>query len=129
MDGVTILSVGKYTETFGGAWSVGLVLLMAFGILTIVLGGVAFVEARGCLSCFIGVFALFIGSAMLMAALQGYKENGLTITVPRYKVTISDSVSYNKFAKKYTVLEVEGRVYTVIDKAEYEIAKAKAKGS
>ncbi len=129
MDGVTILSVGEHVETFGGAWSVGLVLLMAFGILVIISGGVAFVEARGCLSCFMGVLALFIGSAMLMAALQGYKENGLTITVPRYKVTISDSVSYNKFAKKYTVLEVEGRIYTVIDKAEYEIAKAQVEGS
>ena len=129
MDGVTILSVGEHVETFGGAWSVGLVLLMAFGILMIVLGGVAFVEARGCLSCFMGVLALFVGSTMLMAALQGYKDNGLTITIPQYKVTISDSVSYNKFTKKYKVLEVEGRIYTVIDKAEYETAKAELEGS
>lgn len=129
MTGITILDVGEYVETFGGAWSVGVVLLMVFGILTILLGGIAFAEAKGFPSCFMGVFALFIGSVMLMATLQGYKENGLTITVPRYKVTISDSVSYNEFTKKYKVLEVEGRIYTVVDKVEYETAKAQVEGS
>lgn len=129
MTGITILDVGEYVETFGGAWSVGVVLLMVFGILTILLGGIAFAEAKDFLSCFMGVFALFIGSVMLMAALQGYKENGLTITVPRYKVTISDSVSYNEFTKKYKVLEVEGRIYTIVDKVEYETAKAQVEGS
>lgn len=128
MTGITILDVGEYTETFGGAWSIGIVLLMVFGILMILLGGIAFADG-GSLSCFMGVFALFIGSVMLMATLQGYKENGLTITVPRYKVTISDSVSYNEFTKKYKVLEVEGRIYTVVDKVEYETAKAQVEGS
>lgn len=49
--------------------------------------------------------------------------------VLQYKVIISDSVSYNEFAEKYNVLEVEGKIYTVIDKVEYETAKAELEGS
>ena len=124
MDGITILSVGEYVETIGGACSVASVLLWIFGILMLLLGTIIFLSSKECFSFCAGIFVLFIGGAMLVAAKQEYKNNGSTINIPQYKVIISDSVSYNEFAEKYNVLEVEGKIYTVIDKVEYETAKA-----
>ena len=129
MDGITILSVGEYVETIGGACSVASVLLWIFGILMLLLGTIIFLSSKECFSFCAGIFVLFIGGAMLVAAKQEYKNNGSTINIPQYKVIISDSVSYNEFAEKYNVLEVEGKIYTVIDKVEYETAKAALEGS
>ena len=129
MDGITILSVGEYVETIGGACSVASVLLWIFGILMLLLGTIIFLSSKECFSFWAGIFVLFIGGAMLVAAKQEYKNNGSTINIPQYKVIISDSVSYNEFAEKYNVLEVEGKIYTVIDKVEYETAKAELEGS
>lgn len=129
MDGITILSVGEYVETIGGACSVASVLLWIFGILMLLLGTIIFLSSKECFSFCAGIFVLFIGGATLVAAKQEYKNNGSTINIPQYKVIISDSVSYNEFAEKYNVLEVEGKIYTVIDKVEYETAKAELEGS
>ena len=129
MDGITILSVGEYVETIGGACSVASVLLWIFGILMLLLGTIIFLSSKECFSFCAGIFVLFIGGAMLVAAKQEYKNNGSTINIPQYKVIISDSVSYNEFAEKYNVLKVEGKIYTVIDKVEYETAKAELEGS
>lgn len=129
MDGITILSVGEYVETIGGACSVASVLLLIFGILMLLLGAIIFFSSKECLSFCTGIFVLFIGGAMLAAAAQKYKSNGPTINIPRYKVTVSDSVPYNKFVEKYKVLEIEDKIYTVIDKVEYETAKAELEGN
>lgn len=129
MDGITILSIGEYVEIIGGACSVASVLLLIFGILVLLLGTIIFLSSKECFSFCAGIFVLFFGGAMLAAANQEYKNNGLKINIPQYKVIISDSVSYNEFAEKYNVLEVEGKIYTVIDKEEYETAKAELEGS
>lgn len=127
MDGITILSVGEYIETLGGAWSIGPILLMIFSIIAVILGGLLFISSKQCSSCFMSMFILFIGGAMFFSAIQEYKNNGPTINIPQYKVTISDSVPYNEFIEKYEVLEIDGKIYTVIDKTEYETAKAEIK--
>lgn len=130
MDGITILSMGEYVETIGGgACSIASVLLLIFGILTFLLGTIIFFSSKECLSFCAGIFILFIGGAMFAAAVQEYKNNGPTINIPQYKVIISDSVPYNEFAERYNVLEVEGKIFTVIDKTEYEAAKAELEGS
>lgn len=129
MDGITILSVGEYVETISGACSVASVLLLIFSILVLLLGTIIFLSSKECFSFCAGIFVLFIGGAMLVASNLEYKNNGPTINIPQYKVIISDSVSYNEFIEKYNVLEVEGKIYTVIDKVEYETAKVELEGS
>lgn len=129
MDGITILSVGEYVETISGACSVASVLLLIFSILVLLLGTIIFFSSKECFSFCAGIFVLFIGGAMLVASNLEYKNNGPTINIPQYKVIISDSVSYNEFIEKYNVLEVEGKIYTVIDKVEYETAKVELEGS
>lgn len=129
MDGITILSVGEYVETISGACSVASVLLLIFGMLMLLLGTIIFFSSKECLFFCTGIFILFIGGAMLAAAIQAYKNGGPTINIPRYKVTVSDSVPYNKFVEKYNILEVEDKIYTVIDKVEYETAKTELEGS
>lgn len=128
MDGVTILSVGEYIETFGGAWSIGSVLLLIFGFLLFLLGVTVFAESKTPSVFMVGILALFTSGFITIAAAQKYKSNGPTINISRYKVTVSDSVPYNKFVEKYNVLEVEDKIYTVIDKVEYETAKTEIKG-
>lgn len=129
MDGVTILSVGEYVESIGGAWSITSVLLLIFGFLLLFLGVAVFSESKTPSVFMVGILTLFMSGFITIAAAQKYKSNGPTINIPRYKVTVSDSVSYNKFVEKYNVLEVEDKIYTVIDKVEYETAKAELEGS
>lgn len=127
MDGVIVLSVGEYIETFGGAWSVASILLLVSSILIVIMGIITYFGSRPS-DCLIGIFALFVGGAIFTCAIREYKNNGSTINIPQYKVIVSDSVSYNKFIEKYNVLKVEDKIYTIIDKAEYETAKTEIKG-
>lgn len=34
----------------------------------------------------------------------------------RYEVTIDDSVNYKEFTEKYEVIEVNGKIYTIVEK-------------
>ena len=129
MDGITILDIGEYIETLHGVWSVGLILSFIFGIFIIILGIITFFAAEDFSPFCMGILSLFIGIVIVVISAQGYLNNGPTIKIPQYKVTISDSVPYNEFTEKYKVLEVEGKIYTVIDKTEYETAKAEIEGS
>ena len=36
----------------------------------------------------------------------------------RYQVTIDDSVSMNEFQSKYEILDVEGKIYTIIERED-----------
>lgn len=128
MNGITVLSVGEYTQTIGGVWTIGAVLLLVFGILTLILGAMAFF-ASDTAGCFVGVFACFIGGCMIASSIQEYKNSGPQISIPQYKVIVSDSVPYNEFVEKYNVLDIEGKIYTIIDKEEYEAAMAEIEGS
>lgn len=137
MNGITVLSVGEYTQTIGGVWTIGVVLLLVFVILTLILGAMAFFasDTAGCFvglfarfigGCFVGLFACFIGGCMIASSIQ---ESGPQISIPQYKVIVSDSVPYNEFVEKYKVLDIEGEIYTIIDKEEYEAAMAEIEGS
>lgn len=128
MNGITVLSVGEYTQTIGGVWTIGAVLLLVFGILTLILGAMAFF-ASDTAGCFVGLFACFIGGCMIASSIQEYKNSGPQISIPQYKVIVSDSVPYNEFVEKYNVLDIEGKIYTIIDKEEYEAAMAEIEGS
>ena len=128
MNGITVLSVGEYTQTIGGVWTIGAVLLLVFGILTLILGAMAFF-ASDTAGCFVGLFACFIGGCMIASSIQEYKNSGPQISIPQYKVIVSDSVPYNEFVEKYNVLDIEGKIYTIIDKEEYEAAIAEIEGS
>lgn len=128
MNGITILSVGEYVETIGGAWSFMAALLLVFGILTIIGGVMTFFILKN-EGCFMGLFVWFIGGCMLASSFQTYKNNGPKISIPQYKIIVSDSVPYNDFIEKYKILDIEGKIYTVIDKAEYEAVKAEIEGS
>lgn len=127
MNGITVLSVGEYVETIGGAWSFMAALLLVFGIIVALAGAITFLVSKGAGTA-IGLFACFIGGCMLASSSREYKNSGPQINIPQYKITISDSVPYNEFVEKYEVLNIEGKIYTVIDKVEYETAKAEVEG-
>lgn len=128
MNCITVLSVGEYTQTIGGVWTIGAVLPLVFGILALILGAMAFF-ASDTAGCFVGLFACFIGGCMIAFSIQEYKNSGPQISIPQYKVIVSDSVPYNEFVEKYNVLDIEGKIYTIIDKEEYEAAIAEIEGS
>lgn len=100
MDGVTILQTITYTPiTYFIIFGAILCLAMIAVVVTCgdVLGdGVLLV-----------VFTtLFFGLGMISCGVCGYDS-------PVYKVTISDTVSYNEFTAKYDVIKTEGKILTI----------------
>ena len=56
---------------------------------------------------FIYVFVFFIvGLLFIGSGVDGYDT-------PTYKVTLSDTVSYNEFTAKYDIVKTEGKILTV----------------
>jgi hypothetical protein len=55
----------------------------------------------------IGLFGIIIGAIIDFSIIE--KET-------RYEVTIDDSVNYKEFTEKYEVIEVNGKIYTIVEK-------------
>ena len=110
MDGVTIL------QTINNAPIVsfiilGVIMCVAMIILefvSIYFFDSAYADDRSVLQViFIPVFGFFIvGLMFIVAGMSGYNT-------PTYKVTISDTVSYNEFTAKYDIVKTEGKILTV----------------
>lgn len=100
MDGVTILQTITYTPIthfiiFGAILCLAMmaVIVTAGDILT---DGVVLVV----------FIALVLGVCLISIGVCGYDS-------PTYKVTISDTVSYNEFTAKYDIVKTEGKIITV----------------
>lgn len=110
MDGVTIL------QTINNAPIVSLIILgVIMCVAMIVLWFVSlyffdstYADDRSILEkIFIPVFLFFmIGLLFIGSGVDGYDS-------PTYKVTISDTVSYNEFTAKYDVIKTEGKILTI----------------
>ena len=61
---------------------------------------------------FIISFAIFL--ILSISTVMVYKNYGKK--VPKYKVTISDTVSFKDVYEKYDIVEQEGEIYTIIEK-------------
>ena len=110
MDGVTIL------QTINNAPIVSFIILgvimcvvmIALWFVSIYFFDSAYADDRSVLQViFIPVFGFFIvGLLFIRSGVYGYDT-------PTYKVTISDTVSYNEFTAKYDIVKTEGKIITV----------------
>lgn len=71
----------------------------------------------------IKIFFILTIAGVVMAVLSWNCLGGERVTIPEYKVTIDDSVSYQEFANKYKVIKQEGKIYTIVDIEELAAAK------
>lgn len=119
MDGITILSTGTKVMNMGEQFYFSpnsLSFLGLAAIIALVVGCCLFIEygiKEKDETAFIGVGVciLFI---LLVTGLTFNHQ--ITKTIPEYKVTIDKNVSLVEFYDKYTVLEQDGLIFTIIDK-------------
>lgn len=110
MNGVTIL------QTINNAPIVSFIILgimmcvamIILGVVSIYFFDSAYADDRLALQLiFIPVFGFFIGGLIFIGSgVDGYDT-------PTYKVTLSDTVSYNEFTAKYDIVKTEGKILTI----------------
>ena len=109
MDGVTVLS----EQIVGGIGDI-----ISCCIIAVVLGLI--VAAWGCWIADLQDFTFFIAFACLVSIfliVTGCITNIIPLkTYSKYKVTISNEVSFNEFNEKYEIINQEGQIYTVKEK-------------
>lgn len=107
MEGVTILSTG--TAMLGISW--GWAILLALLVFVIIY---AFDPLGDGFDWRIGFATFMFVLSFLSLAFLAVD----TTEVTEYKVTIDDSVKYVEFTEKYEVIDQEGEIYTVRERAE-----------
>lgn len=119
MKGVTILNstevVAKTTHIWDTKCTVSLCIMIA-GLL--ILLGMLWVSDKWSEQRFDAV--LLIGSILfilgLVFTILFYKTEHPIAYKTQYQVTADDSVSLNKFLEKYTIISIDGKIYTVEEK-------------
>ena len=112
MTGVEILS---YEIIYHSVlpWWCGLIAFVAMFILIMVFAN-SYTNG-GVISKCVSLFMLISAVATMFIALSPDKTN---IDYIKYKVTIDEFVSMDEFMEKYTLLEQEGKIYTVKEKTQ-----------
>ena len=112
MSGVEILSQEVVYNTIVPEWC---------GFLGGMLGAVLVVLFFECLMDGCNVAARVFGVLILICTtlfILGLIDNKDSIDRIEYKVTISDDVSLTEFNEKYEIIEQDGKIYTVRERAE-----------
>ena len=119
MDGITVLSTGTKIMDMGEQFYFSPNLSSFFGlavIIALVAGCCLFIEHAikdKDETIFIGAGICIIFIVIVMGLTFNHR---ITKTIPEYKVTIDKNVGLIEFYDKYTVLEQDGLIFTIIDK-------------
>ena len=124
MDGITILNTSEYFVKRTGGFSITfLVCLILF--CAAIFGYFGCLKASYFDRCLIAL-ALILMVPWTVVLISSWKVfGGEKITIPEYKVTIDNSITYKDFTDKYKVIEEEGQIYTIIDREELAAAEKK----
>ena len=104
IDGITILDTTNVWICDSVLFDIFIIIAFV-GAILLFLSLVGEDDAAIIISLFIAVIVFCILSSIV------YKTNGKT--VHEYKVTISDTVSFNDVYEKYEIIEQEGDLYTI----------------
>lgn len=112
MSGVTVLS-----ETISSVNAVVSVIDLGVGVVMLIFGiicGIKFRKECPIFPAFIlaGVVFLGVGSYRLVKANDSQNQK------MQYKVIIDDTVKAKDFLEKYTIIDVDGQIYTVEDRVD-----------
>ncbi len=119
MNGITILSTGTKEMGMGEQFYFSPNLLSFLGLAVIIA-----LVVGCCLFIIYGIKAkdesVFLGVGLCLLFILFFTDltfsHQVTKTIPEYKVTIDKNVSLVEFYNKYTVLEQDGLIFTIIDK-------------
>jgi len=119
MDGITILSTGTkvmdvgekfyFSPNFSSFLGLAVIIALVVGYCLFIKYGIK--EKDETVLIGVGVCLIFI---LLVTDLTFNHQ--VTKTIPEYKVTMDKNVSLIEFYDKYTVLEQDGLIFTIIDK-------------
>ena len=107
VDGITILDTTYTWVCNSPAFDILIILTFISAILLFLV-----VNYNEDANIFILSFAIFL--TLAFSTIIVYKKYGEK--VPKYKVTISDTVSFKDIYEKYDITEQEGEIYTIIEK-------------
>lgn len=100
MDGVTILqTIPAHGDDFLKALSIAL----AIGFVIIMFGVYASYKC---------IWAIILTGCLAIV----FTLDAVSIHHKQYKITVSDTVSYNKLTAKYNIIETDGKIITVEEK-------------
>lgn len=112
MSGVTILS-----ETISSANAIVSVIDLCVGITMLIFGIICAIKFRK--EC--PIFPAFILAGIVFLGVGSYRlvrANDSQNQKMQYKVVIDDTVKAKDFLEKYTIIDVDGQIYTVEDRVD-----------
>ena len=112
MPGVTILS-----ETISSANAIVSVIDLCVGITMLIFGIICAIKFRK--EC--PIFPAFILAGIVFLGVGSYRlarANDSQNQKMQYKVIIDDTVKAKDFLEKYTIINVDGQIYTVEDRVD-----------
>lgn len=118
MNGVDILTITEIATKHAFNWQV-----FWFAVLIMIGGAAAFGLMLYLFdNCEIGVIPCMVVVALLFGAIIG-GALGFSFGIPveytnEYKVIISDEVNFNEFQEKYKIIDQDGKIFTVRERAE-----------
>lgn len=112
MNGITILDAGTKVVSYTWGWSWGAFALILLGILGIVISILC--EVNGVA----GNFFFILGIIGITISLILFSRAKPAKIIPTYMVTIDSSVSLIEFYDKYEILDIQGKIYTIIEKED-----------
>ena len=112
MSGVTILS-----ETISSVNAVVSMIDLGVGVVMLIFGIICAIKFRK--EC--PIFPAFILAGIVFLGVGSYrlvKANDSQNQKMQYKVIIDDTVKAKDFLEKYTIIDVDGQIYTVEDRVD-----------
>lgn len=112
LDGMTLLDAGTKVVSYTWGWTWGGFMMGLLAILCIVISILCTVHDFGGYGAFIG------GTVCIMLSLFMFSHAKPAKVIPTYMVLIDDSVPMTEFYDKYEILEVQGKIYTIIERED-----------
>lgn len=112
MNGITVLDASTKIVEHTWGWSWGAFALILLGVLCIVISILC--EGNG----IAGDFFFIVGIISITVSLILFSRAKPAKIIPTYMVTIDSSVSLVEFYDKYEILDIQGKIYTIVEKED-----------
>ena len=116
MQGVEILTSAQVVTEYATNWDAFWIAFIIFFAIVLPIGVISSVESDDW-TCMVlgGILGVILGCIVGVGAGEMFQKPIAHET--QYKVTISDEVSMTKFGEHYEVIEQDGKIFTVREKA------------
>lgn len=111
MSGVEILNIAPYTVGYSPGVNLLFIGLCLFILVLIAGAGIFFWDGD-----YSEGIAAIIAIVLVSTATGCVFFYGKPIEVDSYYVTVDDSVSFTEFNEKYKIIDIEGKIYHIVEK-------------